>query len=132
MKKIFSVVFLCLFLQSINLKAQSNTSNVQLKKNVELRHISQIQLSSMNLDTSNLEKYAKESHHYFVDENQNTFFLLKNENELFYYLNRIYNDNDIINKVSKQVYYIVHADADLITKKSEMLEVDVINKKISR
>ena len=125
-----TLLILNLFMFSNYSFSQSNLSADV--KTIELRHITGKELKNMKFDVNKLEKDIKETHNYYVDENENIYFLLKNEEDLFYYLNRIYTDNDIFNKVSREVYYIVYADENVKAKKSEMIQVDLINKKIAR
>lgn len=99
-------------------------------RNIELRYINHKELNAMTFDLSKLAVNKKETHHYYVDANENVFFLVKDKEQLIEYVTRVYNDNDLINKVSRNVFYILDTNSDLTTNKVETLKVDLLNKKI--
>ena len=122
-KYVFSLLVL-VFLIGKQAISQVNNSSV------ELRHINKNELNKMSFDVSKLAKGVKESYKYVVDENGNIFFLVEDKVQLVYHVTRVYNDNDLINKVSKKVFYILDVNSTTSLNKIETVKVDLSSKKI--
>ncbi|MFN5182678.1 MAG: hypothetical protein ACK5D5_06605 [Bacteroidota bacterium] len=101
----------------------------KITKKIELRYINKTEVDKISSQIELLRKNLNEKNLYFIDKNHNVFFLLNDKKELLYYCDRMFTDNDLVNKTSKDVYYMITNDPNL-ENKSDFFQINFEDKEI--
>lgn len=115
-----TISILILFLSTLSF-GQSSLKDIELRT-ISLKNYEELKLKKTLLDGESM----------VTNEKGESFFLLLEKEELFYYTNRKPMDNDIVNNIIPNIYYMLNDEIGQSNLGVESYQVDYANKTLIR